>query len=1070
MAAAVVGSSSISASGSSSLSSAKTPSLAPLSWKDAVKNGVPAAPKPVAPSLRAPATTKRDHRHDQKPRQTTCQRAKLLRSRSVSRIAESAPAFRKRNDSVQSTGSSSSKLDMNHENNEKKSDSRNRQALSSRHRDEEGLSGRVKSDKSLKSSEQQLPAAKKKSALDSAFASPRKCIKKIEKDAAKEGVPAFRGRSASADLVLLQRSASWPVWRRLAGSKEENHVNSTATQQTRKDRAMSVPDSKACCSAVRVEDAKRIPKESSSKQVQRESGRAVVRRESSSSSVRYEAAAPAVEEKGKNALSAECGDDDLSELDNDDTNSESTAESSCPSPHHSPVSGFGIQRQDRGMNGIDAHHNLDDHDVLSDVMSLEEEQDFEALMLLDRINDLSAEFMAHREYEEANALSWSVEHAARQCVISQEVAQNLYSSIHIGALDEARDVLYHKCHLVPAVGSVVENATLVQEIDPSINSSFLEYVDELSPTDAPEAREHKMQVLKLLSDLLTRWVKQVGHERGLSEEHIALTSGSLFLAGSYRLGLNDPNSDIDAVCVVPYHVTHEDFFSSFSKTLEHTDGVTHLAPVPNAYVPLISLSFLGVSMDLLFARLPMSCVESHQEIDSDHMLVGVHAASMKSLNAPRVSSMLLCLVPKRRVFRIVLRAVRTWARRRGIYSAKLGYLGGISWAILVAFVCQLYPDAEPAKVFVRFFQVMSEWQWPQPVMLNVIYDAGLGFEMWDPRQNIYDRAHIMPIITPAYPHMNSSVQVSQSTFSVIYEEFWRARYLAETAAEIPSSMLGASTEMQDDQDMKFGGSSGYENLGSFCMGSESTMTEYAEEIPMEIPEVASCAWEKLFEPSNMFIRYGTYLVVDFQADTPSNMHKWGKFVSSRLRKLVDSVQHVTLVSRVHAYPTYFPHTSNGSTPGSCMFIGIEFHCRRQHNNSVMMMAPPLLPKDDPEVKSNLEQTIRFFMATDLQQFEDKHPSMTAEARLLNWEDLPEFVFPNGRAFAEDEREKYQLNLEAMGFSQTAPSFRPSYYSNSYARGGRWRGGGPRRYNGAAKSKHPRFPRDGVRTYSITQAG
>uniref|UniRef100_K3WW93 polynucleotide adenylyltransferase n=1 Tax=Globisporangium ultimum (strain ATCC 200006 / CBS 805.95 / DAOM BR144) TaxID=431595 RepID=K3WW93_GLOUD len=1099
MAAAVVRSSNGPASGST------TSVNAPLSWKDAVKNGVPAAPKPVAPSSRASTTTTkrdhhhRDHRHDQKPRQTTCPRAKLLRSRSVSRIAESAPAFRKRNDSVQSTGSSS-KLDMSHhEINEKKSESRSKPSLSPRHRDEQGLGSRMKSDKSLKSGEQQQqqqpPVVKKKSALDSAFASPRKCIKKIEKDSAKEGVPAFRGRSASADLVLLQRSASWPVWRRLAGSKDEHHGNSvdeerhskdkvspssvhfameddqwnsTATQQTRKDRAMSVPDSNgSACSTARVEDAKRIP----SKRVQREPGRAVVRCESLSSSARYESsAAPVAEEKGKNALAAECGDDDLSELDNDDTNSESTAESSCPSPRHSPVAGFGLQRQDRGINGIDAHHSLDDHDVLSDVMSLEEEQDFEALMLLDRINDLSAEFMAHREYEEANALSWSVEHAARQCVISQEVAQNLYSSIHMGALDEARDVLYHKCHLVPAVGSVVENATSVQEIHPSINSSFLEYVDELSPTDAPEARDHKMQVLKLLSDLLTRWVKQVGHERGLSEEHIALTSGSLFLAGSYRLGLNDPNSDIDAVCVVPYHVTHEDFFSSFSKTLELTDGVTHLAPVPNAYVPLISLSFLGVSMDLLFARLPMSCVESHQEIDSDHMLVGVHAASMKSLNAPRVSSMLLCLVPKRRVFRIVLRAVRTWARRRGIYSAKLGYLGGISWAILVAFVCQLYPDAEPAKVFVRFFQVMSEWQWPQPVMLNVIYDAGLGFEMWDPRQNIYDRAHIMPIITPAYPHMNSSVQVSQSTFSVIYEEFWRARYLAETASGIPSSIPGASTEMQDASDMKFGGSSGFENLGSFYMGSESTMTEYVEEVPMDIPEVASCPWEKLFEPSNMFIRYGTYLVVDFQADTPSNMHKWGKFVSSRLRKLVDSVQHVTLVSRVHAYPTYFPHTSNGSTPGSCMFIGIEFHCRRQHQNSMMMMAPPLLPKDDPEVKSNLEQTIRFFMATDLQQFEDKHPSMTAEARLLNWEDLPEFVFPNGRAFAEDEREKYQLNLEAMGFSQTAPSFRPSYYSNSYVRGGRWRGGGPRRYNGAAKGKHPRFPRDGMRTYPITQAG
>lgn len=747
-------------------------------------------------------------------------------------------------------------------------------------------------------------------------------------------------------------------------------------------------------------------------------------------------------------------DDDLSELDCEDTNSESTAESSCPSPRHSPGAGFGT-RVDLNR----PHSHVDEHEVLSDVMSLEEEQDYETMMLMDRINDLSAEFSAHREYEEANALSWSVEHAARQCVISQEMAQNLQTNIHMGALDEARDVLYHKCHLVPAVGSVVESPGQT-EISPMISQSFLEYVDELAPTDAPAARTHKLQVLKLLSDILTRWVKVVGTERGLSQEHVAITSGSLFLAGSYRLGLNDPNSDIDAVCVVPYHVTHEDFFGSFSKTLEETEGVTHLAPVPHAYVPLISLSFLGVSMDLLFARLPMSCVESHQEIDSDHMLVNVHAASMKSLNAPRVSSMLLCLVPKRRVFRVVLRAVRTWARRRGIYSAKLGYLGGISWAILVAFVCQMYPDAEPAKVFVRFFQVMSEWQWPQPVMLNVIYDAGLGFEMWDPRQNIYDRAHIMPIITPAYPHMNSSVQVSQSTFSVIYEEFWRARYLAEAAAGVPSSMPNASNELEDSEaSVSCGGFASFDSFYSGEMISEPVTLTY------EMQEAPSCPWEKLFEPSNFFIRYDTYLVVNFQADTPSEMHKWGKFVASRLRKLVDSVQHVNLVSRVHAFPTYFPHTGSGVTPGSCMLIGIEFHCRRSNP----MIAVPLPPKDDPEVKSILEQTIRFFMATDLQQFEYKQPSMTADARLLSWEELPEFVFPSGRAFADEERVKYQLNLEAMGFSQSAPSFRPAYYSTGYARGGRWRGGGPRKYNGGGKNRHQRF-RDGPRTYPMTQAG
>ncbi|OWZ17971.1 Poly(A) polymerase [Phytophthora megakarya] len=740
-------------------------------------------------------------------------------------------------------------------------------------------------------------------------------------------------------------------------------------------------------------------------------------------------------------------DDDF--LDCDDTNSESTVESSCPSPRPH----FAAHRR----SDLAEMEACQEQDELASMLSNCDEEDEEAYMLLDRITNLSAEFVANREYEESNALSWSVQHATQQGVITTQLQQNLFANICEGYLDEARDVLYHKCHLVPAVGSVVESP-MQPIMDPSALQSFVDYVDEVSPTDAPEARMHKLQVLKQLSDLLTKWVKMVGRERELSEEHITLTKGSLFLAGSYRLGLDDPNSDIDAVCVAPWHVTHDDFFSSFCRLLEQTPGVSHLAPVPNAYVPLISLSFLGVRMDLLFARLPISSVEANQNIDSDHMLVGVHETSMKALNAPRVSSMLLCLVPKRREYRIVLRAVRSWARRRGIYSAKLGYLGGISWAILVAFVCQMYPNADPAKIFVRFFQVLSEWQWPQPVMLNMIFDAGLGFDMWDPRQSVFDRSHIMPIITPAYPHMNSSVQVSQPTFSVIYEELWRARYLAEIAVGIskPFPTVAPSPE-SSEVDLK---------AAVVCMAT--SMPSFDQPLNAVEPTgdeviVESGAWDKLFQPSNFFIRYSSYMVFNFQADSESAMHKWGKFVQSRLRKLVDNLYHMSPVSRVHAFPRYFAHTCDAQRhgPGSCMFIGIEFHYRRHQT---------IQPKDDPEVKKTLEQTIRFFLATDLQQMEDKQPDMTADAKVLNWEELPDFVFGLGRTNADLERAKYTDDLEKMGFSQNnTPSFRPPYYVNSYNRNGKWRSGGPRKYAGGQRKQRRDF-RSAPRSYPGTQAG
>lgn len=49
------------------------------------------------------------------------------------------------------------------------------------------------------------------------------------------------------------------------------------------------------------------------------------------------------------------------------------------------------------------------------------------------------------------------------------------------------------------------------------------------------------------------------------------------------------------------------------------------------------------------------------------------------------------------------------AAGRGIYSNMLGFLGGVSWAMLVARTCQLYPNAVAATLVHKFFLVFSKW-------------------------------------------------------------------------------------------------------------------------------------------------------------------------------------------------------------------------------------------------------------------------------------------------------------------------------------------------------------------------
>lgn len=53
--------------------------------------------------------------------------------------------------------------------------------------------------------------------------------------------------------------------------------------------------------------------------------------------------------------------------------------------------------------------------------------------------------------------------------------------------------------------------------------------------------------------------------------------------------------------------------------------------------------------------------------------------------------------------------MRILSAGRGIYSNMLGFLGGVSWAMLVARTCQLYPNAVAATLVHKFFLVFSKW-------------------------------------------------------------------------------------------------------------------------------------------------------------------------------------------------------------------------------------------------------------------------------------------------------------------------------------------------------------------------
>merc|ERR1719487_3055950 len=307
---------------------------------------------------------------------------------------------------------------------------------------------------------------------------------------------------------------------------------------------------------------------------------------------------------------------------------------------------------------------------------------------------------------------------------------------------------------------------------------MMEELEAEFPSETPEGMKERQAVLKELERTIASWITEVGIKEGMTEEEAKRSTCLVVTLGSYRLGVVHPGSDIDTLCIGPPHVTREAFFKDFVEKLKQHQDVTECVPIPDAYTPIVKLKMRGVSIDLLFARLakPLEGNNHEEMVKDDEVVKPMDEKSVRCMNGYRVADQILQLVPNRESFRQTLRFVKCWARRRGIYSNVLGFFGGITWALLVARVCQLYPYYAPSQLVNRFFRVYDQWNWSKPVMLTEIVESvpGLsGLKVWNPKTNLSDRAHAMPVITPSFPAMNTTHNVTETTKRILLDEFRR---------------------------------------------------------------------------------------------------------------------------------------------------------------------------------------------------------------------------------------------------------------------------------------------------------
>lgn len=130
---------------------------------------------------------------------------------------------------------------------------------------------------------------------------------------------------------------------------------------------------------------------------------------------------------------------------------------------------------------------------------------------------------------------------------------------------------------------------------------------------------------------------------------------------------------------------------------------------------------------------------------------------LKSINGCRVAYYLRNNIQHYDYFKLALKALKMWAKNKGVYSQIFCYIGGIGYTIMLAKVCQLYPNYGPLKLLERFFFLYSRWVWDVPICLENIPIS---------EDKLGERPE-MSVMTPVSPSMNAVHSVSKSTLRIM---------------------------------------------------------------------------------------------------------------------------------------------------------------------------------------------------------------------------------------------------------------------------------------------------------------
>ncbi len=282
------------------------------------------------------------------------------------------------------------------------------------------------------------------------------------------------------------------------------------------------------------------------------------------------------------------------------------------------------------------------------------------------------------------------------------------------------------------------------------------------------------------------------------------------------------------------------------------------------------MKYRGIEIDLTMARIVCyDRIPNEEEFLLNPTIThDMNEKCLRSLNGYRATTELPQLVPCLENFRLTLRVVKLWAKKNGLYGNMLGFLGGASWSILVAKVCQMAGSEgnmiSITNLILQFFCTFANWEWPKPVYIKRVDNQ--PYTAWNPAMNHQDRDHSMPIITSSVPQMNSAFNVTKANCQLIKAK----------CAEALNTLQG------------------------IISGSKS--------------------WSDLFQPNNFFEEYDDYVMISSSCLGDGSF--WFGSVESKLKQLNNAISSLMKVQAARIWPLPFKK-KQGNSMIQMWFIGVK---------------------------------------------------------------------------------------------------------------------------------------------------